>query len=285
VSQTVVTETAIADSAHPNSYVEWAPIIAGAFVAAAISFVLLAFGSAIGLTAASPWPDSSLPTWLVVLLAALWVLVVQAGSYALGGYLSGRLRAPLMGDFSEQERRFRDGSHGFVVWAVGAVVSAAILAGAAGSAMKPGANAAAEAASSAPAGWQSPAVGYAIDGLMRSPTGTIAGTAEVRGEVASVFAYAVDQNELLPKDKAYLGSLVAKRAGVSQAEGEQRVNNAFSRVQTAVNVARKAAMVAGFLIAASMMIAAAAAAAGANLGGRHRDERGTLRFFGREHFW
>jgi hypothetical protein len=106
-----------------------------------------------------------------------------------------------------------------------------------------------------------------------------------------VFAYAVDQNELLPEDKAYLGSLIARRAGVSQAEGEQRVDNAFSRVQAAASVARKAAgdarkatMATGFLIAASMLVAAAAASAGANLGGRHRDERGTLRFFGREHF-
>jgi hypothetical protein len=285
VSQTVITETAVADIPPPNSYVEWAPIIAGAFVAAAISFVLLTFGSAIGLTAASPWPDSSLPTWLIVLLAALWVLVVQAGSYALGGYLSGRLRAPLTSDLSEHERRFRDGSHGFVVWAVGAVVSAAVLAGAAGSTTKLGGNAAAGAASPAPAAWQSPAVSYAIDGLIRSPTGTIAGTAEARGEIARVFTYAMDQKGLVPGDKAYLGSLVAQRTGVSQAEGEQRVDSAFSRVQAAVNAARKAAMVAGFLIAASMLVAAAAAAAGANLGGRHRDERGTLRFFGREHFW
>ena len=42
-----------------SSYVEWAPILAGAVAAAAISLILLAFGSAIGLSTASPWPDSA----------------------------------------------------------------------------------------------------------------------------------------------------------------------------------------------------------------------------------
>jgi hypothetical protein len=34
-----------------------------------------------------------------------------------------------------------------------------------------------------------------------------------------------------------------------------------------------------------LLVAAAAAAAGAGLGGKHRDENGSLRMFGRERFW
>jgi hypothetical protein len=39
-------------SSHGASFVEWGAVLAGAFLAAAISFVLLTFGTAIGLSAA-----------------------------------------------------------------------------------------------------------------------------------------------------------------------------------------------------------------------------------------
>lgn len=87
-----MTDVTIAPAAR--SYVEWAPIFAGAITAAAVSVLLLAFGSAIGLTGVSPWPDSGMPWWLLALIAAFWFLLVQIGSYAAGGYLAGRLRAP-----------------------------------------------------------------------------------------------------------------------------------------------------------------------------------------------
>jgi hypothetical protein len=37
------------------SFVEWGAVLAGAALSAAISFVLLTFGTAIGLSATSPW--------------------------------------------------------------------------------------------------------------------------------------------------------------------------------------------------------------------------------------
>ena len=44
----------------PGHYLSWGAIIAGGLCAAAISFVLLTFGSAIGLSAVSPWPNTGL---------------------------------------------------------------------------------------------------------------------------------------------------------------------------------------------------------------------------------
>ena len=41
-----------------TSFVEWGAVLAGAVLAVAISFVLLTFGAAIGLSATSPWPNS-----------------------------------------------------------------------------------------------------------------------------------------------------------------------------------------------------------------------------------
>ena len=47
------------------SFLEWGPIFAGAVLASALSFVLLGFGMAIGLSATSPWPGSGLPARVI----------------------------------------------------------------------------------------------------------------------------------------------------------------------------------------------------------------------------
>ena len=51
----------------PLSYIHWGPGIAGAIVAAATSFVLMGFASAVGLMVVSPsptWRDTSV--WLAI---------------------------------------------------------------------------------------------------------------------------------------------------------------------------------------------------------------------------
>ena len=313
-------------SAHrETSYVEWAPILAGAFAAAAISIILLTFGSAIGLATASPWPDSGLPWWLIAIIGALWVLLVQVGSYALGGYLAGRLRAPV-NEIPSTERGFRDGAHGFLVWAVGAVISAIVLSWTAGATVKTGVDAASTVAGTT-AGAGAAGVlatdpdpfGYNVDRLLRSPmeasspeaaapesgaaaeteappsgrpaSDTAAATSG-REEVGRIFTLAVENGDLAADDRSYLVGLVSRRTGLPQAEAEARVDEAFAAIQKTENEAReaaddarKAAAIGAFLTAAAMLVAAAAAAAGAGLGGKHRDENSVLRMFGSERFW
>jgi len=162
-----------------SSNVEWAPIIAGAVTAAAISFVLFTFGSAIGLTAVSPWSGSSLPAWLIAIIASLWVLLVQVGSYAFGGYIAGRLRAPIA-DTTPGELYFRDGAHGFLVWALGIVITALVVAWTAGAVVKGGADTLATVASGAGQGagnatsalTASDPLNYSIDRLFRPANAT-----------------------------------------------------------------------------------------------------------------
>ena len=315
-----------------TSYVEWAPILAGAFAAAAISLVLLTFGSAIGLASASPWPDSGLPWWVIAIIGAVWVLLVQVGSYALGGYLAGRLRAPV-NEMPSGERSFRDGAHGFLVWAVGAVISAVLVSWTVGTAVKTGVDAASTVAGTALAGTGAAAgvlatqpdpFGYNIDRLLRSgassaavppaetsspepgtstetetvPSNATSDVASVTGlssgreEVGRIFTQAIENGELAADDRTYLAGLVSQRTGLSQADAEVRVDETFAALQQAetdareaADEARKAAAIGAFLTAAALLIAAAAAAAGAGLGGKHRDENGVLRMFGRERFW
>jgi hypothetical protein len=98
------------DDAGGTIYLEWTPSWVGAIVAAALSFVLLAFGSALGLAVASPsasWRDTSA---VLTLLSGLWLLLTALASFGLGGYLAGRLRIPLR-PHSRDEVEFREGQH------------------------------------------------------------------------------------------------------------------------------------------------------------------------------
>jgi hypothetical protein len=62
----------------------------GCILAADAAFVLLTFGSAIGLAAASPSPNSGLSTKVIASLAVFWVTATQIGAFMAGGYIAGR---------------------------------------------------------------------------------------------------------------------------------------------------------------------------------------------------
>src|SRR5438105_2573391 len=75
-----------------RSAVSWGAVIAGAFVAAAVSLILFTLGSGLGLLAARPWPGAGASTKAFAVGAGVWLVVVQWLAAAAGGYLTGRLR-------------------------------------------------------------------------------------------------------------------------------------------------------------------------------------------------
>jgi hypothetical protein len=301
------TRTASPAAAAGFSYIEWGPVIAGAIGAAAISFVLLTFGSAIGLTATSSWPGRGMSLMTVMILAAIWTALVQVGSFAAGGYIAGRMRSR-WADGPPGERRFRDGAHGFVVWALAVLVGAWVGSTAVAEALKTGVSAGATAAAGTSGknendrlmGPSNPA-DYAVDYLFRPPpnapaAGGPAGTAvtsnEARAELTRVFVAGLRDGSLPARDRTYLAQAVSARTGISHADAERRVDEAFTeaknaegKAREAADKARKAAAVGAFLTAATLAAACAAACAGAALGGRHRDDEREVRFFGAARFW
>lgn len=98
------------------SAVRWGPIIAGALTAAAATLILVLLGSGLGLSVISPWSTGVSATTFAV-SAAVWLIVVQWLSSALGGYLTGRLRTKWVG-VHDDEVYFRDTAHGFLAWAL-----------------------------------------------------------------------------------------------------------------------------------------------------------------------
>ena len=194
----------------PLSYIHWGPVIAGALVAAAVSFVLMTFASAIGLMIASPsptWRDASV--WLA-LLSGFWIIVVTVGSFALGGYLAGRVRSTWKA--SEDEVEFRDGAHGLLVWALGVLLGAALLWATASTLT------AVSSATSTPretAG--APAfLAYELDRLFRSERRLDPVAADVRAEASRILMKGVGRQELPSEDRAHLNRLVAGATGCSR---------------------------------------------------------------------
>lgn len=300
----VVPTTDVAVRPPRFQYLEWGPVIAGAIGAAAISFVLLTFGSALGLSAISPYPyrGLSVPTFLVV--ATLYIALVQVCSYAAGGYLAGRMRSPWV-DGAEAERHFRDGAHGFAVWALGLVISAAVVAsgvsGAAKTAIEATSAVTAGATGGAAAGASTASAAnpaqYAADLLLRPSANAPANAAEGEGaadpaSLTRVFTRGLASGALSDEDRGYLGLVVARQTGMSQPDAEKRVDAAFAeakeaeqKVRDAANEARKKTALAGFLTAATFAVACAAACLAAGLGGRDRDEKSAKYWLGATRFW
>jgi len=289
------------------SYVEWGAVLAGAFLAAAISFVLLTFGAAIGLSATSPWPNSGASAKLIATLAVLWAMMQQIGAFMVGGYVAGRMRSRWH-ETTQHEVEFRDGLHGGLVWAVGIVIGAALVMATAGAAAKTGIDVAGRAAGAASvtALSTSDPMDAVLDNMLRPTTvaqatggstpPAAAATApaqsrarspgaaadETRSEMGRILASAVASGALSDQNRSYLAQVVAQRSGLSQQEAERKVNEAFTAAREAADKARKAAIHTGFVTAASLIISFGAAWWAALRGGQHRDNAVPARFaFGR----
>ena len=265
------------------SYLDWSPIFGGAVLAAAISTILAAFGSAIGLSMVSA--DTTRSSGLAALAVAggLWALWVTISACGAGGYLAGRMRRPAL-DSTDHERHVRDGAHGLVVWAVGALLVAFITSSTITGAAKTAATGVATAAAGAGAliSQQADPIASSLDTMLRS-TGTEPISASEREEASRVLVRSVANGSVDGADRSYIASRIAARSNISQQEAEKRIDDAFARLNQAKEAAkqaaeraRKMAVVTAFLTAAALLAGAAAAWFAAVLGGKHRDEETDL---------
>lgn len=263
--------------ATPVSYVEWSTVFAGAVVALAISFVLLTFGAAVGLSAVSPWTSTSRTVTGVSIGAGFWLLLVNVWAFGCGGYLSGRMRHRWQGA-PQAERDFRDDTHGLLVWATAVTFAAAV---AALSAVSIGQSAVGGLANGAAASAQS-IDQAAVDSMFRTtqtpPNGA---PGDVQAEAMRLLARSAGNGEFAPADRTWLNQAVAARAGISQQDADRRVTDALNQAKAAADRARKTGIVLGFITAASLLVGAAAAWWGAGLGGKHREEGSMFHAFSR----
>jgi hypothetical protein len=252
------------------SAVSWSAIAAGAVASAAFTLFLLHFVAGLGLVSVSPWSGSGASTTTLHVAGGIALVLAAVMASALAGYLAARLRTRWVGIHTD-EVYFRDSAHGVLAWAFATIISATVLASAAGgivtsvtqgassnSALVPDRNA------------------YLVDTLFRSDrpaTGNQGNAQEANGEASRIMTRGLAPGgDFTAADRTRVAQLVSARTGLSQAEAEQRVNTAIAQAKTAADEARKAAAKLAFWFAAALLAGALSAGMAGVAGGRLRDE-------------
>ena len=267
-----VAETSVNNEAN-SSGVSWAAVIGGGFVTAALSLILLALGTGLGLSSVSPWANVGVSTLTIGTAAIVWLILMQIISSSMGGYLAGRLRTK-WANVHTDEVYFRDTAHGFLAWALALVITAAFLASAAASMMGATAKSAADGGS---AGVQAEQQAlnpneYFVDTLFRSDSSKPdANSTAMRDEAGLILSNALRQRELQAPDRSYLAQLVAARTGLSQPDADKRVSDVFARAQQTAETARKTVAHSLLWVFVALLIGAFCASFAATIGGRQRD--------------
>ena len=297
----MITDTGI-HTEDTHSAVSWKAIFAGATGSIAVTMILVAFGVGVGFTVISPWSGQGVSATTFTAAAGVYLFVVAMLSSTIGGYLAGRLRSRWH-SVNEHERYFRDSAHGFVVWALATIVTAAVLGSTVSSLVGGAASTVAPAATAAAA--SSPADIY-VDTLLRtdpaqgtatpapaaasqqatSPTAGDQTAAPLQGgqlaaprqnvgnraEITRILAPSMLKGgSVSDADKKYLASIVAARSGLSQADAQARVDYVITQAKQAADKARKATAMFGLWLAASMLAGALSAALAAIEGGNLRN--------------
>src|ERR1700743_2066627 len=150
VTTTVVAPAPATATVAPARSVQGGPVILGALVASSVLLVLLTFGAGIGLSATSAHPYAGASAKALAVITALYTAVTLVAAFAGGGYIAGRMRMPAAEELAEHD--FRDGAHGFAVWALTIFVAGLMAATGAAGAVKTAIQASAAIAGGASAG-------------------------------------------------------------------------------------------------------------------------------------
>ena len=288
------------------SAVSWGSIVAGATAAASLALILTMLGAGLGLSSVSPWAYTGISAETFGISTILWLTFTQLIASGVGGYLAGRLRTKWVATDAD-EVYFRDTAHGFLAWAVSALMAAALLTSMIGSivssGIQAGGTAAAVTAGSAAAAGAEVAkynsnnepMRYFMDSLFRrgiytAPAASALGESGVQepspaesvSEVSRIFMNSLRRGPLPPEDVRYVGQVVAQHTGLTQQQAERRVAETYAQVQAklreaetaakeAVDTARKASVYASLWFFISLLIGAFCASYAATYGGRQRD--------------
>jgi len=263
-------------------------VLAGTVASLALTLLLLAFGVGVGFTVVSPWANEGMSSATFSVAAGIYLIVVAMLPSTIGGYIAGRTRAQWI-SVHVHERYFRDTAHGFLVWALATVVSAAVLGGAVtsvlGGAAIPVATVAAPAAP----------IDVYVDKLLRkapadsASTGSVNGAAMApnpsdtneernRNEISRMLGPVLLKNGALSQpDKTYIAQVVSARTGLSQDDAQKRVDQIITQAKVAADDARKSAAKFSLWLVASMLAGALSASLAAVEGGNLRNREWYLR--------
>jgi hypothetical protein len=239
-------------------------------VVSALSLILLALGAGAGLSLVSPWASQGASASAVGKGAIVWMILVQIIASAMGGYLAGRLRTKWVAVHSH-EVYFRDTAHGFLVWSVSLVITAAFLASAA-TAMVAGTPSTTAGSTAATADRANPSA-YFVDSLFRTDRlGADRADASLRAEAGLILARGLREGDVSAQDRGYLARLVSARTGLSEGEAQRRVSEVIDQDRAAADEARRATAHLLYWTFLALLLGAFCASYAATIGGRQRDQ-------------
>jgi len=262
--KTLAAERPIDRAADSGWTLQWTPVVAGAFVACAVSSILITFGATVGLgvsSAAPTWRDASVA---LALLSGIYLILQALISFACGGYFAGRCRVPYEAGVTEQSEQ-RDGFHGVASWALAVIVGAALAA-------LVGASLTRHTTLTPPSTTEPSIISSEIDHLFRAarrpPNIDLA---PLRAEAGRVLLTSSSHSGVSADDHTYLVQLVTATTGLAGADAERRVDSVISESKRAISHTRASSIILAFSAATALLLGAVAAWAGAEAGGRHRD--------------
>lgn len=239
-----------------QSAISWPAIFAGGVAAFALTFILLALGSGIGLSSVSPYQNAGISLTAFAISSAVWLIIVQWLSSALGGYIAGRLRTKWV-NIHADETMFRDTAHGLLAWAVAVTLGVGLFALGAAAVTKQN-----------PAGVRT---AYYVDQLFRSKQPPSATLAEDKVQAKHMFEMGAIDAKASDRARPYLSELVSSATGLSATEAQHRVTEVVQQAKADAENARKAAAKISFYMFFSMLIGAFIACTAAAIGGKQRD--------------
>ncbi|MGY8685943.1 hypothetical protein Q2941_50895 [Bradyrhizobium sp. UFLA05-153] len=249
--------------------IQWSSVLAGAFAAGALSFILVSFGVAIGLGVSSTSPTWRDASSALALLSGLYLILQAIVSFGFGGYIAGRIARPTTALVTIEDDGERwDGLHGLTSWALAVLIGAALLAilGASAIERSPMRSSAGDATAA------EPLLSYELDKLFRAPRRPPnTDMREARAEAGRILMTSSSHSGVSSDDRAYLVQQTAALTGLAPADSERRVDAVIAESRTAINHARRSSIIVAFCVAAATLIGAVVAWAAAVAGGRHRD--------------
>ncbi|HEY5047813.1 MAG TPA: hypothetical protein VII49_07340 [Rhizomicrobium sp.] len=261
----------------------WGLAIAGGVAATAVTFFLLTLGSGFGLLLVNPVTRTgpSLPAFLTG--GAIYFFAAQAFGFAVGGHVVGRLLGPLTESRIQED--VRAAAHGLISWAVTILATLSIIVLAALTAANSGA-ATAGLYGAGPRHAELTTTAYLVDVLFRPAAaetrdaGSPAAMAAHMEAARILDAGMARGAQIAPEDRARLAVLVAKQAGISEADSTSRIDRMQADIQNrtkhAADIARKAASYAALWLAFAMLFGAIVSVAAA-IYARDEDDRDALK--------
>jgi hypothetical protein len=276
------TATIVRDEASRFS---WGPVVAGAVIAAAVTFFLISAGSGLGLALTSARSATGTGPKTFLTLGAIYFVAAQAFGFAIGGHVVGRLMPPAATD--SEEETFRADAHGLAVWALAVVFGLALLALTAASTIAAGASRTAtpvnywtdkllRPAATQQSSLQS-SLANARSGLSSAPVSAspvtsstpLATLADVKGEASRILTVEVVKGQNADNDdRQELVRLVSQYAGLPPTAATDRVNTVENDMRTS---ARNAASYIGIWTTFALLFGAVVCVA-ATVSARWKDD-------------